>query len=60
MTKSALQIERARYSPKLPKALQGAVKVVTGKNTGEAAAFLKFLKKKEAKKIIEKYGFVVK
>ena len=34
--------------------------VVTGKNTGEAAAFLKFLKKKEAKKIIEKYGFVVK
>ncbi len=37
MTKSALQIERARYSPKLPKALQGAVKVVTGKNTESVA-----------------------
>lgn len=33
---------------------------ISGKNNGEAAAFLKFLKKKESKKIIEKYGFVVK
>ena len=27
MTKSALQIARAAYQPKLPKALQGAVKL---------------------------------
>ena len=27
MTKSALQIARAAYQPKLPKALKGAVKV---------------------------------
>ena len=33
---------------------------VTGKNKGNAADFMKFLKKKEAKKIIEKYGFAVK
>ncbi len=37
MTKSALQIERAKYSPKLPKALQGSVKVVAGKNTESIA-----------------------
>jgi pyrophosphate--fructose-6-phosphate 1-phosphotransferase len=37
MTKSALQIERAKYSPKLPKALQGPVKVVAGKNTESIA-----------------------
>ena len=33
MDKSALQIERASYQPKLPKALQGAVKVKEGKPT---------------------------
>lgn len=33
---------------------------ISGKNKGEAAAFLNFLKKKDAKKIVEKYGFVVK
>ena len=30
MTKSALQIARAAYQPKLPKALKGAVKVKEG------------------------------
>ena len=33
MTKSALQIARAAYQPKLPKALQGAVKVQEGEPT---------------------------
>ena len=33
MEKSALQKERAAYKPKLPKALQGAVKVVEGAPT---------------------------
>jgi molybdate transport system substrate-binding protein len=33
---------------------------ISGKAGGEAAAFLKFLKKKDAKKILEKYGFAVK
>lgn len=33
MEKSALQKERAAYKPKLPKALQGAVKVVEGAHT---------------------------
>ena len=33
---------------------------VNGKNSGEAAAFLKFLSSKDAKKILEKYGFEVK
>ena len=33
MEKSALQIQRAAYQPKLPKALQGAVKVKEGAPT---------------------------
>lgn len=33
--------------------------VIAGKNRDEAVAFMKFLKSKEAKTIIEKYGFVV-
>ena len=33
MEKSALQIARAAYQPKLPKALQGAVKAVEGEPT---------------------------
>ena len=33
MTKSALQIARAAYQPKLPKALKGAVKVKEGEPT---------------------------
>ena len=33
MEKSALQIARAAYQPKLPKALQGAVKVKEGAAT---------------------------
>ena len=33
MEKSALQIARAAYQPKLPKALQGAVKAVEGAAT---------------------------
>ena len=33
MEKSALQIARAAYQPKLPKALQGAVKIKEGKST---------------------------
>jgi pyrophosphate--fructose-6-phosphate 1-phosphotransferase len=37
MTKSALQTERAKYSPKMPKALQGNVKIVYGKNTESVA-----------------------
>ena len=37
MTKSALQIERAKYAPKMPKALQGNVKIVSGKNTESVA-----------------------
>jgi molybdate transport system substrate-binding protein len=34
--------------------------VVTGKNTGEAAAFMKYMKSRDAKKTLEKYGFKVK
>lgn len=37
MDKSALQIERASYQPKLPKALQGAVKVKEGEPTQSVA-----------------------
>ena len=37
MTKSALQIARAAYQPKLPKALKGAVKVVAGEATQSVA-----------------------
>ena len=33
MTKSALQIARAAYQPKLPKALQGFVEVQEGEPT---------------------------
>ena len=33
MEKSALQIARAAYQPKLPKALQGAVKIKEGQPT---------------------------
>ena len=37
MTKSALQIARAAYQPKLPKALRGAVKVSEGQSTQSVA-----------------------
>ena len=37
MTKSALQIARAAYQPKLPKALKGAVKVKEGEPTQSVA-----------------------
>ena len=37
MTKSALQIARAAYQPKLPKALKGAVKAVEGAATQSVA-----------------------
>ena len=37
MTKSALQIARAAYQPKLPKALKGAVKVQEGAPTQSVA-----------------------
>ena len=37
MEKSALQIARAAYEPKLPKALQGAVKVKEGQATQSVA-----------------------
>ena len=37
MTKSALQIARAAYQPKLPKALKGAVKVEEGAPTQSVA-----------------------
>jgi pyrophosphate--fructose-6-phosphate 1-phosphotransferase len=37
MTKSALQIERAKYAPKMPKALQGSVKIVVGEKTESVA-----------------------
>ena len=37
MTKSALQIARAAYQPKLPKALKGGVKVVEGEPTQSVA-----------------------
>lgn len=37
MTKSALQIARAAYQPKLPKALRGSVKVSEGKATQSVA-----------------------
>ncbi|HEY5510806.1 MAG TPA: diphosphate--fructose-6-phosphate 1-phosphotransferase [Prolixibacteraceae bacterium] len=33
MTKSALQIERAKYAPKMPNALHGNVKIVLGEDT---------------------------
>ena len=37
MTKSALQIARAAYQPKLPKALKGNVKAVDGAATQSVA-----------------------
>ncbi len=37
MTKSSLQVARAAYAPKLPKALQGAVTLVEGKKTHSVA-----------------------
>ena len=37
MTISALQSERAKYQPKLPKSLQSSVKLVEGKNTQSVA-----------------------
>lgn len=37
MTKSALQIARASYEPKLPKVLKGSVKAVEGKSTESVA-----------------------
>jgi diphosphate-dependent phosphofructokinase len=37
MTRSALEIERAKYKPKMPKALQGNVKIVAGENTESVA-----------------------
>ena len=37
MFKSVFQIERAKYSPKMPKALAGAVKVVEGRKTDSVA-----------------------
>ncbi len=37
MTKSALQIARAKYEPKLPKALRGSVKVCVGEATQSVA-----------------------
>jgi pyrophosphate--fructose-6-phosphate 1-phosphotransferase len=37
MTKSVFQIERAKYSPKMPKALAGAVKVIEGGMTDSVA-----------------------
>lgn len=37
MIKSALQIARENYVPKMPKSLQGTVKVVEGKNTESVA-----------------------
>ena len=37
MEKSALQIARAAYQPKLPKALQGAVKIKEGEPTQSVA-----------------------
>ena len=37
MEKSALQIARAAYQPKLPKALQGAVKIKEGAQIGRAS-----------------------
>ena len=37
MTKSALQIERAHYVPKMPTALRGAVKAVDGEYTESVA-----------------------
>ncbi|MCU4176537.1 diphosphate--fructose-6-phosphate 1-phosphotransferase [Carboxylicivirga sp. N1Y90] len=37
MIKSPLQIARENYAPKLPKSLQGSVKIVEGKNTESVA-----------------------
>lgn len=37
MTKSALQLARAAYQPKLPKALRGAVKLIVGEPTQSVA-----------------------
>jgi len=44
MQKSIFQIERAKYSPKMPKALDGAIKVVEGGKT-ESVADQKEIKK---------------
>ena len=37
MIKSVFQIERAKYAPKMPKALAGPVKIVTGGPTDSVA-----------------------
>ena len=42
MEKSALQIARASYQPKLPKALRGALEVVEGEATQSVATRKKF------------------
>lgn len=49
MTKSALQIARAAYQPKVPAALKGAVKAVEGAYTQSVAD------QDEVKKIIPQY-----
>ncbi len=45
MEKSTLQIARAAYQPKLPKALQGAVKVKEGAPTQSVGGVLVIRKK---------------
>jgi len=49
MHKSVLQIERTKYSPKMPKALAGAVKVVEGRKT-DSVADQKEIKKRQRRK----------
>ena len=37
MTKSALQVARAAYAPKMPESLKGSVKIAVGRNTESVA-----------------------
>ena len=49
MEKSALQIARAAYQPKLPKALLGAVKIKEGKPTQSLASMQKCISRISAR-----------
>ena len=54
MVKSALQIARAAYQPKVPAALKGAVKAVDGEYTQSVAD------QEEIKKLLRHAGYYVR
>ena len=58
MEKSALQIARAAYQPKLPKALRGALKAVEGEPT-QSVADQEEVKKLDLGSITEEMMFMI-